>query len=57
MRCETCLLCSAWKYAIGDEYGLVRLQAHVIKLHNVTKFLQGSLQGTYLQVGWTAMSG
>src|SRR5262249_57188824 len=56
MQCQTRILRSAWEHAIGDERGLVRLQAHVIELHNSTKFLQGSLQGAYLQIGWTGVS-
>src|SRR5215831_13893607 len=53
---QTGILRSTWEHAIGDERGLVRLQAHVIELHNSTKFLQGSLQGAYLQIGWTGVS-
>jgi hypothetical protein len=54
---QTGILRSAWEHAIGDECGLVCLHAHVIELHNRTKFLQGSLQGVYLQIGWTGVSG
>src|SRR5262245_42404159 len=64
--CEILRLCvqrqtgirrSAWEHAIGDERGLVRLHAHIIELHDITEFLQGSLQSVYLQIGWTSMRG
>src|SRR4029450_12674602 len=57
MQCQTGILRSAWEHTIGVERGLVRLQAHIIQLHNITKFLQGSLQGVYPQIGWTGMRG
>jgi hypothetical protein len=57
VQCQTGILRSAWEHAIGDEQGLVRLQAHIIELHDITKFLQGSLQGVYLQIGWTGVRG
>src|SRR4029453_2803303 len=57
MQCQTGILRSAWEHAIGNECGLVRLQAHFIELHNITKFLQGYLQGVYPQIGWTGMRG
>ena len=34
---SNCIVRSAWEHAIGDERGLVRLQAHVIELHNITQ--------------------
>ena len=48
MQGQTGILRSAWEHAIGDERGLIRLQAHVIELHNIAKLLQGSLQGVEL---------
>ena len=32
---QTRILRSTWEHAIGDERGLVRLQAHIIELHNI----------------------
>src|SRR6266705_465878 len=55
MQGQIGILRSAWEYAIGDERSLVRLQAHVVELHYSTKFLQGSLQGVYLQIGRTGV--
>jgi hypothetical protein len=57
VQCQTGILCSAWEHAIGDERGLVRLQAHIIELHNISKVLPSSLQGAYFQIGWIGVSG
>src|SRR5262249_20459271 len=57
VQCQTGLLRSAWEHAVGDERGLVRLHAHVLELHDSTKFLQGSLQSAYLEIGWTGVRG